>query len=152
MKAIGKWRRALGLASVAMVGLGAVSFAGDGGGIGGEEIPCANERACNIPVQFHYGGKTWKCGVGIKILGVGGAIYGEICFQHETMIPAHQECHGVANEGTRCVKEDDILVKTRDCKCGGLMLPFLDTGFPLKCECGDYYYSGTIEDFMTEDC
>ncbi len=119
-------------------------------GAGGED--CPNERCCNVRVRFEYSGEKRRCGLGIRIFGVGGSIMGEVCWDHETKIPAHQENHGVYGAGSKCVKERDLTVQTRDCKCGGLMLPILETGFPFKCVCGEYKDSGTVEDFETLEC
>ncbi len=113
---------------------------------------CPNVMASQVEAEYNYHGKPERCGVGIEILGVGGAIFGDLCYPYQSRVPAHQECMGKKNPGTRCVKDRDLIVRTRECDCAGLVIPWIKIGIPVSCECDDWYDDGTVEDFKTVPC
>ena len=90
--------------------LGLVAFgAGDGG--------CTNKQATDVPVQITESGASERCGIGIKLFGYGGGLFGEKCPEFEILVPAHQKCTGEDNPGTDCAPEQDLPVQTRECSC-----------------------------------
>lgn len=113
---------------------------------------CPNTSASQVDVEFQAHGELKTCGLGFVIFGIGGAILGENCPEHETRVPAHQECRGAENAGTKCSKDTDLAVETRECACGGLVIPGIRIGIPTTCSCEGWYKSGTVEDFRTERC
>jgi len=118
----------------------------------GQGSVCANVKATQVDAEFETSGVPKTCGLGIVIFGVGGSIVGEKCYPLETTVPAHQTCQGEANFGTYCAPDGRIQVDSRECRCGGLVLPFLNTGIPAKCICKDADTQGTVEDFETKEC
>ncbi len=118
----------------------------------GTDPTCIGQRACQVESKVTTGGTTSTCGVAIRILGVGGGILGATCHEFETKTPAHQVCHGASAEGMKCVPDSVLQVMTRECSCGGLVVPIINTGFPVSCDCGDWSADGTVEDFKTVKC
>jgi len=114
--------------------------------------PCVDTAASQVEVSIIKHGDSERCGVGIVIFGVGGSLIGSKCSEHETRTPAHQACEGEVNAGTKCVPETSLAVETRDCKCGGLVIPWIEIGIPTTCVCGDWTNSGTVEDMKTALC
>lgn len=118
----------------------------------GHDVDCADVKASQVSAMVNYSGTPKTCGVGIVIFGVGGSIVGEKCYPLVTTTPAHQECMGEPNEGTRCVLEGTLEVKAKQCECGGLVVPFIKIGIPAVCACTDTTGGGTVEDFETMTC
>lgn len=129
----------------------ALSFANalQGGDLG---APCPNQKATHVRVEIEERGRTRTCGVGIKILGIGGSIIGVKCPRFEVRTPAHQTCKGEPVEGMKCVPDGVLIVEVRECNCGGLMLPYIHTGLPTHCTCGDWRAAGQVETFRTASC
>jgi len=113
---------------------------------------CADTKATQVDVEITKSGDAHRCGIGIVVLGVGGGLFGPRCVEHETRTPAHQACMGEANKGTKCVPETTLGVETRDCHCGGLVIPGIEIGIPTTCVCSDWFASGTVEDMKTVLC
>jgi len=113
---------------------------------------CSNTKATQVPVEVTKSGSSERCGIGLVIFGFGGAIIGSKCKQFETMTPAHQTCSDEASLGNSCVLEGTEKVQTRECSCGGLVIPGIEIGIPTSCVCGDWYPNGTVEDFKTAPC
>ncbi|MEZ5979068.1 MAG: hypothetical protein R3F34_12705 [Planctomycetota bacterium] len=113
---------------------------------------CPNEQASQVEAIFKNSNDAETCGLGIKILGYGGSIVGERCPRWEKIVPAHQVCRGEALHGHFCTKERDIAVRVRTCECGGLVIPFIETGLPVSCECSAWFDAGWVEDMETVLC
>ena len=113
---------------------------------------CPDEKASQVPVEIVKGGDYERCGLGIVVFGIGGAILGSKCYEHEVRTPAHQECKGERAVDMSCVKETDLIVECRYCHCGGLIIPGLEIGLPVSCVCTEWYAFGTVEDFQTKAC
>lgn len=120
-----------------------------GGDLG---APCPNKRATNVEAEVKERGRARTCGVGIKILGVGGSIIGSRCPRFEIKIPAHQTCKGDPAEGMKCIPDGVLRIEIRECNCGGLIIPYLNTGLPTTCTCGDWGDGGQVETFRTVSC
>lgn len=129
------------LAAVLAIGAGRAS-AGD----------CPDTKATDVPGRVEASARAERCGIGIKIFGIGGAIIGTRCPRHEIATPAHATCAGEALTGHRCVKKADYVVARRECRCKGLVIPLIETGFPTSCRCGAWKRFGTVEHFQTLEC
>lgn len=113
---------------------------------------CPNEQATSVSASFTVSPQFETCGIGVRIFGVGGSILGEKCHRWEAETPAHSVCSGAPLADHRCVPRALLDVRTRTCECGGLVLPFIETGFPVSCECSDWRVSGTVLDHTTIAC
>jgi hypothetical protein len=113
---------------------------------------CQNKMASQVQATSENLGSPKTCGIGVVVFGVGGGIVGEECFPLVVTTPAHQECKGRSNEGTKCVPDADLIVEKAKCKCGGLVIPIFQIGVPTTCECGKPTAAGTIEDAKTVEC
>jgi hypothetical protein len=114
---------------------------------------CMHQKATQVDSKTEDDGATKSCGlIGIRIFGWGGALFGEDCPEKKVTTPAHQECRGEKVPNFNCIKEGTLDVLVKDCDCGGLILPVLDTGIPLTCNCGPEHKEGTVEDFETVNC
>jgi hypothetical protein len=113
---------------------------------------CPNVCASNVDARIVESADASTCGFGIVIFGFGGGLWGEDCPEFRLLYPAHQECRGATNPGTRCVPETALTVQKDRCDCYGV-LPIIESGFPLDCDCTpDAAGGGTVEDFKTEVC
>lgn len=116
------------------------------------QFECPNTKATQVGASVRYVGEPKKCGLGLVVLGVGGGLVGDKCHPTVFTTPAHQDCTGATNDGTRCVPEGTMNVEKKECKCGGLVLPIFEIGIPTTCHCDPPVNSGTVEDFKTELC
>lgn len=114
--------------------------------------PCPNKMASDVAMEIQDRGGTRKCGLGIRILGIGGSIVGVDCPRVQVLVPAHQKCQGADGEGMKCVTDGTKPVERRECGCGGLMIPYIKTGLPFSCECGEWLNGGQVENFKTAMC
>ncbi|MCK6447734.1 MAG: hypothetical protein L6Q99_15180 [Planctomycetes bacterium] len=113
---------------------------------------CPDKKATQVDGSIVNSGDEDTCGVGLVIFGVGGGLFGEKCPDAKILTPAHQECLGDDNEGTKCVADDDMIVERQSCACGGLVVPWIAVGIPTTCECDPPIAFGTVEDFKTMPC
>ncbi len=113
---------------------------------------CPDQKASQVDGKFTQFGNKKVCGLGIVIFGVGGSIIGEDCWQVEMKTPAHQECLGEPLPDHYCEKQGELQVEVRTCKCGGLVIPGIQVGFPTDCVCSDWTNFGSVEDFQTDYC
>jgi hypothetical protein len=113
---------------------------------------CPDEQATDVPASHLKSTEYERCGLGVKLFGVGGAILGPKCYEYEVRTPAHQKCMGDLLEDHQCVVEGEVDEEVRYCECGGLVIPGIKTGIPIACVCGDWERLGRIEDFMTQKC
>lgn len=118
--------------------------------VGGTQ--CPNQKASLVPARVEFSGGYRRCGLGLTVFGVGGAIIGDRCYKFETLYPAHAACQGETAEGTRCVPDSVAPVLLRECECGGLILPGLNTGIPTRCTCDEWRNAGTVETSKTVAC
>lgn len=114
-------------------------------------VDCPNTRACQVDARIDAQGDEERCGIGLSLFGYDISIGGPKCPAYRLHYPAHQECHGAANGGTRCVFEQNLPVQKEKCECERLTV--LGAGLSLpECECEDQGTAGDIEDFKTERC
>lgn len=117
-----------------------------------EAHECPDTKATQVDGFVVNSGDVDTCGIGLVVFGVGGGIFGESCPDYKILTPAHQECLGDTNDGTKCVADDDMAVTRQSCSCGGLVLPWIAVGIPTTCECDSETSFGTVEDFKTVPC
>lgn len=129
----------------------AIAFAGRASGQG-HDPACPNQKASQVRSEVKNIGDAKTCGIGIVVFGIGGGIFGETCHPTKHTYPAHQVCNGEYGDHMRCTLEQSLDIKEEKCKCGGLVLPILQTGIPTSCVCSDNGPRGSIEDFKTEAC
>ena len=91
------------------------------------------------------------CGLGLKIFGIGGSIFGKECPESSIRTPKYTLCGGTLN-GYRCIPDGSLEVSIRHCECRGLEIPFLETGIPLDCHCGDWQNFGSVPNFTHVLC
>ena len=114
--------------------------------------PCPDVRASQVDGKVQWVGEVVRCGIGFRIFGLGGGIFGPRCPEEKHHIPAHQVCQGEPNDGTRCVPAGTLEIEKDECECSSATI--LGTGllFP-SCNCAESGLSaGTVEDFATERC
>lgn len=102
--------------------------------------------------QVKVDGGYERCGLGLQILGIGGAIWGEKCPRHEIAIPAHTHCVGSDTAALDCVVNHWAPVQRRSCDCDGLVIPLLETGIPTKCVCTDWVEFGQVPVHVAVPC
>ncbi len=151
--------RALSLLFVSCPWVAAAAFAqgGAAGSPGGDppathECPDVKASQVDGSTEAAEGATVKTCGIGLVVFGFGGGIVGESCPSTQVKTPAHQACKGEVSEGKECLQDDDVPVTASDCQCGGLIIPGISVGIPIKCKCGDSYPFGTVEDAKTADC
>ncbi len=116
------------------------------------EEPCPDVRSSQIDARVEVSDTGKKCGIGIRILGLGGSIGGEFCPSYKFVYPSHQECKGDASPGNRCQPAGQLAVTALRCDCAifggfgtGIVLP--------NCECAeDPAAGGHVEDARTVSC
>lgn len=113
---------------------------------------CPHQQASQVEAVYKTAQEYETCGVGIKILGYGGSLIGERCARWEKIVPAYQVCRGEPLADHRCTTDRDLPVAVRTCECGGLVIPFIETGLPVACLCSDWFQAGWVEDMKTERC
>jgi hypothetical protein len=113
---------------------------------------CPDQKATNVPPQVIESGDKETCGLGIQIFGIGGSIIGESCPKWLHLIPAHSDCLGDALVGYECRPVGTFAVQRQSCDCGGLVLPFIETGIPTSCECTDPVNAGGYITYGTFAC
>lgn len=118
----------------------------------GETPACTHTKASQVEARTADLGKKRTCGAGLYVFGVGGAILGEECPQTRVFYPAHQVCNGEHADNVRCEPDGTLPVERKSCSCGGLVIPFINTGIPTSCVCSDATTGGTVEDFRTVSC
>jgi len=114
--------------------------------------PCPDVRASQVDARTYWSGDIVRCGVGFRIFGIGGGLFGPRCGDRKIHVPAHQVCNGEANPGTKCLPAGTIELSFEECHCARATV--LGTGllFP-SCECSPGAGNpGTVEDFMTVPC
>lgn len=115
------------------------------------DLACPNTRACQVDARIESQGDEERCGIGLTLFGFDISIGGPKCPKNRIVYPAHQECHGAANGGTRCVPEQELPVTREKCECERVTV--LGTGFSVpECDCEFDGNIGEIEDFKTERC
>jgi hypothetical protein len=112
---------------------------------------CPDVRATQVDAHTENGGATHRCGLGFKLFGLGGGLFGPECPERTFTYPSHQECNGDYSPGTRCVPEGDMQVTAKECHCDratifgtGLLLP--------SCSCHETNDGGEVEDAETILC
>ncbi|WP_145183204.1 hypothetical protein [Planctomycetes bacterium Pla163] len=140
MQKVNRWCVVV-LAAILAIGAGQ-AWAGD----------CPDEQATDVPGRVEASTRAERCGIGLKIFGIGGTIIGTRCPRHEIATPAHATCAGEKLAGHRCVKKGLVPVSRRECSCKGLVIPLIDTGIPTSCRCGAWKRFGTVENFETLEC
>jgi hypothetical protein len=115
---------------------------------------CPNTKASQVPARIQDSGPFKRCSVGIAILGHQFGIGGGRCPMLRLITPAHQECRGNVNIGTRCVYEQTLAVRQQRCGCMWTTVIGTDgTGIiEGECVCVDAGTAGTVEDASTETC
>jgi hypothetical protein len=118
----------------------------------GESPACSHTKATQVDARVDDLGTKRTCGAGLYVFGFGGAILGEECPVTRVFYPAHQVCNGEHADNVRCERDETIFAVKKSCSCGGLVIPFINTGIPTTCVCGDPTTGGSIEDFRTVNC
>lgn len=137
----------VGLKSVVMASVGLLIT----GGVDLAQGACPNQRATQVDARTYWTGEVERCGIGIRILGIGGSIFGPRCGERKVFEPAHQVCRGEDNPGTACLPSRTIELQTEECHCADKTV--LGTGILLpSCECSPGGVGGTVEDFSTVPC
>jgi len=113
---------------------------------------CPDQKATNIPPEVVESPDKKTCGLGIQIFGIGGSIIGESCPKWLQFVPAHSDCQGAELVGHECRPLGTASVTMQRCKCGGLVLPFIETGIPSTCECSDPVAAGAYITYGTFPC
>jgi hypothetical protein len=113
---------------------------------------CPDQKATNVPPEVIESADKKTCGLGIQIFGIGGSIIGESCPKWMHFIPAHSDCLGAALVGYECRPVGTFAVERQVCDCGGLVLPFIETGIPTTCECSDPVNAGSYITYGTYVC
>ena len=112
---------------------------------------CHDVRASQVDARIDNLGESQRCGLGIRIFGLGGGIFGPSCPDKKATYPAHQVCRGEVNPGTRCVPEGRLPVVVEDCECSRATV--LGTGLLLpSCNCHNVPDESHVEDARTEAC
>lgn len=91
------------------------------------------------------------CGLGLKVFGIGGSIFGKECPSYSIRTPKYALCGGTLN-GYRCVPDGTFPVFVQHCECRGLEIPFIETGIPIDCHCGDWEPFGSVPNFTHVLC
>ncbi len=121
------------------------------GGTGGQEVKCPDVKASQVSTAVNDLGDVVTCGLGIKILGIGGGLFGPSCPDKKETTPAHQECKGEKSEGNKCVPDGELSVVLEDCECSSATL--FGTGILIpSCDCTAVPTDGKVEDFKTALC
>lgn len=113
---------------------------------------CPDQKATNVPPEIIVSADKKTCGLGIQIFGVGGSIIGESCPAWMHLIPAYSDCLGDELVGHECRPLGTVAVQVQRCDCGGLVLPFIETGIPTTCECTDPVSAGGYITYGTYAC
>jgi hypothetical protein len=112
---------------------------------------CPNTKASQVDARVENGGNVRRCGVGIRIFGIGGGIFGPRCPEMKFTYPSHQECNGDQAQGTLCEPEGQIPVTFERCECSSAT--FLGTGLLIpSCSCASGGTAGHVEDARTVPC
>jgi hypothetical protein len=112
---------------------------------------CANTKASQVDARVVPGGSVRRCGIGIRIFGIGGGVFGPRCPEKKFTYPSHQECRGENALGSFCEPEGTLPVTVEECECGTATL--LGTGLLIPiCDCDSGGTAGHIEDARTSPC
>ena len=112
---------------------------------------CPDVRASQVDARETVSGDSPRCGIGIRIFGLGGGLFGPRCPETTFTYPSHQECLGESAPGNLCLAGDSMTVLRRRCECSELTL--LGTGFlsPV-CDCNEDNQGGEVQDASTQNC
>jgi hypothetical protein len=113
---------------------------------------CPNVRASLVDARTEGMGDSERCGLGVSLFGWGVGLFGPRCPDKKATYPAHGECSGARNDGTRCVKQGDLKVTLEECECS--VAGIFGTGLSLPhCSCSPSSADGgTVENFVTQNC
>jgi|GEM_PF-6111357 len=137
--------------TVVLAGLTAVALA-----VGADRLRADDGCSYRMPAwnqaQVRVDGGYERCGLGLQIFGIGGAILGEKCPRHEIAIPPHTYCVGSDTAALDCVVDHWAVVQRRSCDCDGLVIPLIETGIPTKCVCSDWVEFGQVPVHVAVRC